>query len=562
MGIKTKRKKDCFLSGIPVSNGLALGKVYLVPRFVSITGKESSISPENIKEEVVRLKQALQILLVVCQCSENFLLKNSNTAAADIFALQRAFLRDPFLIGQIFSVIEKKLCSAETALRLVLDDYAQRFASMDNQRIKERASDIRDLRNMMLDALHNPLILLPKNPRRRNDERPRIAVAFELTPRLVIEQNMIGVKGIIAEKGGRTSHAAILCQALGIPVIIGIKDVMEKIEKNRRVFINGTDGEIIMSPTRKSIFRILYKSLINKTPKQVHFGKNQIRPLLILATINFARESRYAAKFQAEGIGLFRTEMECITLRRFLSEEEQLYRYMEVLENMEGRPVYIRLLDIGGDKKISEFDEGPQTSSNARGAQYLLENPEVLRTQARAIARASVYGCVNVVYPMISGAEQFSDLREKFLSNISLVKSGTLRHGVMFELPAACRQAHDLLSKADFASIGTNDLIEQLFNLNRNSEEAYKAASHPALWKMIDMVMHAAKERGKTVLVCGELVKRPEFLGRYLALGINGISVPLDMIHKIRHEIATRYEKHRMPKSTILKPEKQAITIT
>ena len=205
------------------------------------------------------------------------------------------------------------------------------------------------------------------------------------------------------------------------------------------------------------------------------------------------------------------------------------------------------------------MDEGPQTSTEARGAQYLLENPEVLRTQARAIARASVYGCVHVVYPMISDPGQFLALKEKFLGNISLLKSGALRHGVMFEFPAACRQADGLIASADFASIGTNDLIEQLFNFNRNSEQAYQASSHPALWEMIGMVLSAAKERGKTVLVCGELARRSEFFNRLIKLGAGGISVPPHMIPEIRQEISAMPEGHRVRKTLRQKPEPKAV---
>jgi phosphoenolpyruvate-protein kinase (PTS system EI component) len=229
--------------------------------------------------------------------------------------------------------------------------------------------------------------------------------------------------------------------------------------------------------------------------------------------------------------------MECLSLGRFLTEEEQVYRYMEVLENMEGRPVYIRLMDLGGDKKITSSGEEQHPVSGPRGSRYLLENPEVLKIQARAIARASINGCLNVIYPMITDNELFSAVKNKFLASTLLMKSGMIRHGVMFETPSACLQAHDLLREADFGSIGTNDLMEQLFNHSRNSDHAYKAASHPDLWKMIELVLKAAVDTGKPVFVCGELAKQPEFLSRFIKIGVSGISVPFKVIPDLRNHL-------------------------
>jgi phosphoenolpyruvate-protein phosphotransferase (PTS system enzyme I) len=542
MTIKKNTNKEWVLSGIPISNGLALGKATIVHRFGRESGAEenTTIDPQNIKEEIARLKQVLQILLVVLQSSEEFLLKHSNADAAAIYALQRAFLMDPVLKSRMYQEIEKKQWTAEKALRLVLNEYAHQFEASENLRIRERVSDIHDLENMLLDALSDPLLLLPENFKKKSNTHARIAVAVELTPRLVIEQSMIGVKGIIAENGGRTSHAAILCQALGIPAITGINDATNTIGKGRTVLINGTEGTLIISPTRKTVFRIFYNKVVNQIPKQFHLQDGYSCPISILATINFARESRNASKSQADGIGLYRTEMECIALRRFLSEEEQVYRYLEVQENMEGRPVYMRLMDFGGDKKIFGSAGVRQVNSNSRGSQFLLENPDVLDTQARALARASKNGCLNVIYPMISSAAQFSAIKTRFLAGASLQESCVIRHGAMIESTEACYQARELLLEADFASIGTNDLTEQLFKFNRNSDEAYQAAKQPALWEMIELVVAAGRNAGKPVFVCGELPKRPEFLKKFIDFGVSGISIPIMMIPDFRNQIAMK----------------------
>jgi phosphotransferase system enzyme I (PtsI) len=535
METKGKEKGEQILSGTPISNGLSVGMAFIVPGFGTQSTKPNSITADEVREEIARVKQAMQILLVVCQCSEDFLLQNGNSTAADIFAIQRAFLEDPYLKTPLYTMIEKKHYNAETAIRLIFDDFTHGLSTAGNQRVRERSADITDLKNMLLDALNNPLDLVREN-HGTNEAQGRIAIAKSLTPRLIIEQNLAGIKGIVAEEGGRTSHAAILCQALGIPTISGIENATTLVQKNRKVLIDGTRGTLVISPSAKTIYKTLYENLMNRSAKHVVVGMNSSL-LQIMATISFARESRSVARFQVNGIGLYRTEMEFIAMGRLLTEEEQLYRYIEVLENMDGSPVYLRLLDIGGDKKIGDLEE--TSTSKSRGAQYLIENPEILKTQARAIARASLFGPVNVVYPMIADLNQFQIIKNIFQKSIAFLKTGTIRHGVMIELPSACHQASELLKEADFASIGTNDLIEHLFDFNRNSEQAYHAASHPALWDMIELVMKAAREFNRTVLLCGEMAKRVEYLHRYVQMGISTISVPLESISAIRQELSS-----------------------
>jgi phosphotransferase system enzyme I (PtsI) len=245
-----------------------------------------------------------------------------------------------------------------------------------------------------------------------------------------------------------------------------------------------------------------------------------------------------AVRHQAEGIGLYRTEFEFLAAGRILNEEEQLERYVAALKAMSGRRVCFRLLDVGADKGATFFNL-PQEDNpylGFRGSRLLLNRTDLLRHQARALARASIHGPVDVLYPMVVSVEQFLKLRELFCSSVADITPGELRHGVMFEVPAACLQARELLEVADFGSIGTNDLIQYLFAVDRNNAlvaHDYTPDS-PVLWSVVAQVARAAAETGRAVSVCGEAANNPRFLPTLKKLGLTTLSVSPRFIPELR----------------------------
>jgi phosphotransferase system enzyme I (PtsI) len=263
-----------------------------------------------------------------------------------------------------------------------------------------------------------------------------------------------------------------------------------------------------------------------------------VEGLTVMANINQAADVTEAVEHQAEGVGLYRTEFEFFVAGRTLNEEEQFERYAAVVKAMAGRPVCFRLLDVGGDKEAPFFDlpEEDNPYLGFRGSRLLLDRLDLLRAQARALARASVLGPVDVLYPMIVDRKQFVKLKEHFLEAIADLPVGQLRHGVMFEVPSACLEARELMEVADFGSIGTNDLIQYLFAVDRNNERvAYDyTPDRPVFWSILGRIVEAAAETGRTVSVCGEVASNPHYLSKLLELGLTTLSVSPRFIPELR----------------------------
>jgi len=277
----------------------------------------------------------------------------------------------------------------------------------------------------------------------------------------------------------------------------------------------------------------------------------------VLADIDGLADLDEAIKAGAEGIGLYRTEIEVLRCGRVLSEDEQAALYTQVVTSMYGKPVYIRLLDLGSDKSPPQLglarEENP--ALGCRGARLLLDRPELLRSQARALARASMHGPIHIIYPMIISLHQFLELRTLLQTMITELSAGTLYHGVMFEVPSACLQCKDILDRADFGRIGTNDLTQYLFAVDRQDGYNGQIAlfDHPALWMLINNVAQVARRKQKSLSLCGELVNDPGYTGRIMSCRVQMVSVRPRQIAAIRTAAATcsrtnnRVGKHNAP---------------
>ncbi len=525
------------MTGIPIAKGTAFGEAVLI--HAAVAAKSSShyrISQEDVPEEVGRVKQAIQLLLLVIECSEAYLVERYGMTAASAFGTQRVFLEDGRLRERIVAMIQNRKYRAETAVRLILEHYRERLGSSSSTLIKERVGDIVDLKNSLLDALNNPGHLLREGSvQRKGIHRDRIAVAHELTPRLVIEQNFENIRGIITEKGGQTSHAAILCRALGIPCVSGIGRIQDNVKDGTRVLVCGDDGQVVVAPEPKTV-----RTCRQRSPKGVPPNKTASERDLhirIMATINFSHDAVAAAEAGAEGIGLYRTEFEFMVASRLLSEAEQEERYAAVVKVLAGHPCHIRLLDIAEDKRLSiyrgTFDAAHPQS---RGADFLLEHKDVLRTQARALAKASRSGEIRIVYPMIADVPQFQALRGIVDATAKSVKGARVLHGVMFEQPSACLQAEELLAIADFGCIGTNDLVRFLFGVDRSITNgiAESMNENPILWGLLRDMAQTAHKASKPLVLCGELAGDPRCRASILASGIDTLSVPLQVLADMR----------------------------
>jgi phosphotransferase system enzyme I (PtsI) len=328
----------------------------------------------------------------------------------------------------------------------------------------------------------------------------------------------------------------ILARALQRPAVGNILQVSTVIPLAAKVLIDGDTGEVIINPSAATLAR--YRPALAGAGQGTPVS-DPVPGLKVMANIERSTDVHEVVAARAEGIGLYRTEMELLVEGRLLSETEQAARYTDVVRAMAGKPVYIRLLDFGADKAATCLDLSPQGDlrPGLRGAELLLACPELLHTQARALARASRHGPIHVLYPMIVGVNQFRELRARFDEAVANLQSSGLRHGVLFEVPSACLQAQRILGLADFGCIGTNDLIQYLFAADRtngvlSSDTCLETES--VLWRIIQGLSRAAKAAGKPMAICGELAGNPDLTRRVIQAGISAVSTSPSRIAEVR----------------------------
>ncbi len=521
--------------GLPVSGGTAVARVCLFRdqgRHPSL--RIHHVPPEEAPRERERLDRALAIVRGRLEAVERAVADRIGPAEAEIFVAQRMILGDPALRERIESAIDDQHYNAEAAAVKVLDAYESRLREVNREYLQERASDIAELKRRVLDALLDtqPEFLCEVEGHCRRG-RDRVVVTHELTPSLAIGLETHAVRGLVTEHGGVTSHAAILARAIGVPAVTGIPGIASAVSCGSEVLVDGDRGEVIVWPDAQTVERARAVG-----PTEHPEAVPPTDRLAVMANIAMASEVAQAKAMRAEGIGLYRTELEFLAAGRLLSEAEQAERYAGVVEAMDGRPVMIRLIDAGGDKPMSLFGVGDEESPQlgCRGARFLLERTDLLRTQARAIARASRAGPVHVMYPMVVEADQLARLRRLFEEAVADVPHGRLYHGAMFEVPSACLDARRILAISDFASIGTNDLVQYLFAVDRNNERvAYDYfPDREVFWKVLADLAEAAREAGKPLSICGELAADPEHVPRLIEMGIETVSVSVRLIPGVR----------------------------
>jgi phosphoenolpyruvate-protein kinase (PTS system EI component) len=465
---------------------------------------------------------------------------------AEIFEAHRLMLDDESFCTQLQQVIEEKGCSAEKAVETQLNIYMEQFGDADSEYLQQRAADIREIQQALLGHLNRRVACRHCRDaancsvghcRQGNDH---ILVGAEISASLPIETDKHTI-GFIVEKGGPNCHAVILARALGYPVIGNIQKLPGCIPPDAQILLNGDTGEVIIDPTEETLSR--YRSAFTSGGRNLQRSE-PVPGLKVMANIGQCGDVYDAIAAGAEGVGLYRTEMELLVAGRLLNEGEQAARYSEVVKTMAGKPVCIRLLDLGADKTAEWLGTTGQANavSGKRGARLLLARPELLREQARALARASNHGPIHVLYPMIVGIEQFLELRTLFDQAVADLQPSGLQHGVLFEVPAACLAARQIMQVADFSCIGTNDLVQYLFAQDRGSGGTAghtRFETDALLWKLIQQLSSIAREAGKPMAICGELAGDPDLTCRIMQAGIATISTSPSRIAKVRRAART-----------------------
>ena len=534
--------RETRFEGLPISGGVVLSRVCLFNDWRHSRLPQYKVAGEGVARERARLEHAVLVASEHLAKLVGQVTQRVGAAQAAIFIAQKMMLEDEVLHTQMFEQIENSGLNAETVVSTSLDAYEFMLAQVGDDYLRERVTDIAEVRRRLLNVLGNMTPSLQcEDEHHCHRGNNRIIVAEELTPTLTMALDTDHILGFVTEHGGAASHAAILARALGIPAVSGIDGIHNRLSCGIEVLLDGYNGALVVWPKESTLDE--YPAV--RRPAAAHAEPvGPVPGLSVMANINRHTEVGAAVAMLAEGIGLFRTEFAFFIAGRALTEEEQFEQYAATVHAMNGNPVTFRLLDMGGDKPVDFLNlprqDNPQLG--LRGARLLMARPELLEAQARALARASRYGPIEILYPMIADVEQFVALRDRFKKAAAGIETCSLRHGVMFEIPSACICAREILEEAEFGSVGTNDLTQYLFAVDRDNElvAGDYDTDKPAFWALMSSVVRAAAEARRPLSVCGEIAAYPPHVLRLMDLGVTSVSVSPRLIPDVRRAAASR----------------------
>ena len=463
--------------------------------------------------------------------------QNLGADKAEIFAAHLLVLSDPELIDSVKDKITNEKRNAEFALNEVADQFITIFENMDNEYMKERASDIRDVSRRVIGHL---LGIEAGSLATITEET--IVIAEDLTPSDTAQLNPLFIKGFATDIGGRTSHSAIMSRSLEIPAVVGTKEATKSIKTGDIVVVDGIDGEVVINPSEDVLATFKQKKADFQKQKDewAKLVNDQTTTsdgehVELAANIGTPKDLDGVIANGAEGIGLYRTEFLYMGRENLPTEDEQFEAYKEVVERMEGKPVVIRTLDIGGDKELPYLDLPKEMNPflGFRAIRLCLEQQDLFRVQLRALLRASAYGNLKIMFPMIAVLEELrqakallNEEKDKLISE-GVTVSDSIEVGIMVEIPSTAVAAPQFAKEVDFFSIGTNDLIQYTFAADRmNQQVSYLYQPyHPAILRLVEMVIKAAHKEGKWVGMCGEMAGDEIAIPLLLGLGLDEFSM-------------------------------------
>lgn len=534
------------INGIAVSSGIAVANAYcLIEPDLSF----EKVKVTDIAAEKSRLKEAYEKSKVELEEIRDIAHTKFGEEKAAIFSAHLLLLGDPELLGAIESKIDDGW-NAEAGLQETATMYIDMFEAMDNDYMKERAADIRDVSTRLLSHLLG--VEIPDFSRISTDV---IIVAEDLTPSLTAQLDKTYVKGFITDIGGRTSHSAILARTMEIPAVVGTKTATRDIVHGAPVIIDGSTGKVIMNATEEVLNEYVEKQKKSEEHRQ-YLAQYRSSPSVsadghhveIAGNIGKPEDVDMIVENGGDGIGLFRTEFLYMDRQELPNEEEQFTAYKTVLEKMQGKPTVVRTLDIGGDKTLPYLKFAPEMNPflGYRAIRLCLDRQDIFRTQLRALLRASVYGNLKVMFPMIATLEEFRQAKALLLEekqklvNEGIAVSDAIEVGMMVEIPSAAVIADLFMQEADFLSIGTNDLIQYTLAADRMNEKISYLYQpyHPAIIRLVKNVIEAAHKNGKWVGMCGEMAGDEIAIPILLALGLDEFSMSAPAILNTRAQIA------------------------
>ncbi|MBK3719798.1 Phosphoenolpyruvate-protein phosphotransferase [Staphylococcus arlettae] len=535
-----------YIKGIAASDGVAIARAYLLVE-PDLSFDNNKVS--DVNAEVEKFQNAFNTSKIELTKIRNNAEQNLGADKAAIFDAHLLVLDDPELIQPIEEKINNEQVNAPTALTEVTDQFITIFDSMDNEYMKERAADIRDVRKRVLANLLG--VELP-NPSMIDESV--VIIGNDLTPSDTAQLNKEFVQGFVTNIGGRTSHSAIMSRSLEIPAVVGSKTITDEVNQGDMVIVDGLTGEVIVDPTSDEV--IAYE---NKRERFFE-DKKELQKLRdeetvtvdgvhaeLAANIGTPNDLSGVIENGAEGIGLYRTEFLYMGRDQLPTEDEQFEAYKEVIQSMDGKRVVVRTLDIGGDKELPYLDLPDEMNPflGYRAIRLCLDQPEIFRPQLRALLRASVYGKLNIMFPMVATIQEFRDakailLEEKEnLTNEGVDVSDDIEIGIMVEIPSTAALADVFAKEVDFFSIGTNDLIQYTMAADRMSERVSYLYQpyNPAILRLVKQVIEASHKENKWTGMCGEMAGDETAIPILLGLGLDEFSMSASSVLKARRQI-------------------------
>ena len=554
------------LRGIGVSPGIAMGEAALTERVI-FTLRKDYIPPHRVQEELQRLKAAIDKTREDLVELKNKIRAKIGEEYAFIFDAHLMILDDPSLAGGLERLIQKENVKSESALSEVHDHYQKMFDSIGDEYFKQRKSDVSDVLTKIYRNLES------QSEEKVDDTREKILVAHELLPsEAALRFSQGNVLAVALDMGGQTSHAAILARSLNIPTVVGLHNITQKIKNRETLIVDGTDGEVIINPPLTVQKEFLgkrekydnYRKELKKIAKWKAVTLDEVR-FYPMANIELPEEISHALSYGAEGVGLFRSEFIYLQRSTLPTEEDHFEVYSRLAREAHPFPVYIRTIDIGGEKNLPQLsiEKEPNPALGLRAIRFSLGHRELFRIQLRAILRASVQKNVRILIPMITEVEEIGEVKLLFqevkqeLQDKKIKFDPNIPLGVMIEVPAAAAISDILVKEVDYFSIGTNDLIQYYLAVDRSNEFVsylYKPL-HPSVLRLIKFVIETAAKEGKDVAVCGEMAADPLSAMALLGLGLKKFSMNPIYIPRIKK--ALRAVEYR----TVRRVVNQALTL-
>lgn len=533
------------LEGKSVFGGVAIGKIQFYKRN-EITIKRTRV--EDVEAEVERFRNAKAKTLELLKGLYEKALEDVGEANAMIFEAHQLMLEDPDYVESIENIIRTQDVNAEYAIGATADNFAAIFEAMDDAYMQGRAADVRDVSERLLQALssQNETVMVM--------DEPVIIAADDLVPSETVQLDKEKVLSFVTMYGSANSHTAILARTMNIPAVIGLGEALKEEYDGKVAIVDGVDGKVYIDPDEETMASMQKKQKKDQKQKELLNqlkGKENVtksgQKVNVYANIGNLADVGAVLKNDAGGIGLFRSEFLYLESDTYPTEEQQFAVYKKVAETMAGKKVIIRTLDIGADKQVDYFklDKEDNPALGYRAIRICLTRPEIFKTQLRALYRASAYGQISIMFPMIISVAEVKKIKEIVeevkaeLRTEGAAFREDVELGIMIETPAAVMVSRELAKEVDFFSVGTNDLTQYTLAIDRQNQklEDFYDSHHPAVLAMIRMAAESAHAEGKWIGICGELGADVTLTETFLKMGIDELSVAPGMVLKVRQKI-------------------------